>query len=177
MMYTNFQPVQIKNDAQKIGIRLNADDWRFTTDEALASVRALGKGRIGGVYMDMGDFYNSNKNPLSTALLRTVIEKMDPRFISSVHCASGIIHQVLSKKNGRIYLHLINTGGEHSNPNVLVYDEIAPVENVEVILQLGKQPKSITLQPGNRKISFTYKEGRTNIRIPEVKLYDILEIQ
>ena len=177
MMHTNFQPVQIKNGVQKIGIRLNADDWRFTTDETLATVCKLGKGKIGGIYLDMGDFYNNNKNPLSITLLKTVIEKMNPHFISTVTCGIGNIHQVLSKKNGKMYLHLINAGGEHNNPNMLVYDEIAPAENVEVNLQLEKRPKSITLQPGNKNIPFNYKESRATIRIPEVKIYDILEIQ
>ena len=49
-------------------------------------------------------------------------------------------------------MHLINAGGEHNNPNVLVYDTVAPAENIEINLQLEQQPKSITLQPGNRKI-------------------------
>lgn len=177
LMHTNFQPVQFKNEVQKIGTRLTADDWRFATNEALSSVRRLGKGKIGAIYMDMGNFYNNNRNPLSIALLKAVIEKMNSHFISTVKCGIGNIHQVLSKKNGKKYVHLINAGGEHNNPNVLVYDTVAPAENIEINLQLEQQPKSITLQPGNRKIPFTYKEGRTNIRIPEVKLYEIVEIQ
>jgi hypothetical protein len=177
MMHAGFQPVRIKNGIQKIGIRLNADDWRFPTDEPLASVRQLGKGKIGGIYMDMGDFYNNNKNPLSIALLTSVIEKIFPRFVSTVVCGSGNIHQVLSRKNDNIYVHLINAGGEHSNPNVLVYDDIAPAENIEVKLEPGKRPKSITLQPGNTTIPFTYKNGIATVHLPSVKLYDILEIK
>jgi len=177
MMHTGFQPVHIKNGIQKTGIRLNADDWRFPTDESLASVRQLGKGKIGGVYMDMGDFYNNNKNPLSIALLISVVDKMVPRFVSTVECGSGSLHQVLSRKNGNMYLHLINAGGAHSNPSVLVYDDIAPAENIEVKLEPGKQPKSIILQPANANIPFTYKNGIAIVHLPSVKLYDILEIK
>ena len=177
MMHTGFRPVRIKNGIQKIGMRLNADDWRFPTDESLASVRRLGKGKIGGIYMDMGQFYNNNKNPFSTALLGTVIQEMAPHFIAEVQCGSGSLHQVISRKNGNIYVHLINAGGEHSNPNVLVYNDIPPAENIEVKLTPGKRPGSITLQPAHTTVPFTYKNGIAIVQLPSVKLYDILEIK
>ena len=76
-----------------------------------------------------------------------------------------------------MYVHLINAGGEHNNPNVLVYDDIAPAENIEVKLEPGKRPGSVTLQPAGTNIPFTYKNGITTVQLPSVKLYDILEIK
>ena len=114
---------------------------------------------------------------MSIALLTSVIEKMVPRFVSTVVCGSGNIHQVLSRKNGNTYVHLINAGGEHSDPNVLVYDDIAPAQNIEVKLTSSKRPKSITLRPGDTIIPFTYKNSIATIHLPSVKLYDILEIK
>jgi hypothetical protein len=176
VMHTDYQPVAENAQQRSWGKVLTADDWRFTTKNILASAQKVGKGNVAGIYMDMGDFYSHNQNPVSLQLLQSVIQSMVPSFISTIKGA-GKIHQVVTKKNGKIYVHLINAGGGHDNPDVLMYDDLQSIKNVQLQVRLVQAPQKIALQPGNIKIPFTYKNGIAEVQVPELKVYNIVEIQ
>jgi hypothetical protein len=173
---TDFQRVKPSGNTKMHGIQLAADDWRFQTQQPLATIRALGKGKIAGVYLNSGSFYIKNKNPLMPALLKSLVETMDPRLMSKV-AGSSNVHQVLSRKNGKLYVHLINTSGPHDNPTVMVYEEVPALSNINVSVKLAKIPKSVKLQPGNSKIPFTYKNGNLLVKIPSLKVHSMIEIE
>jgi hypothetical protein len=175
MMKTNYQPFRPGANAINIGSRLSTDDWRFTTGEHLATVSKFGKGKIAGIFFDMGDFYNRHQNAVSLGLISKVISSLVPEFISTVE-SDGKMHQVITRKNNSLYIHLINTNGPHNNPNVLVYDDVAPLKNIHVELSLPAKPVAIKLQPGNKPVSFTYKNGKASLTVSEVPIYGILEV-
>ena len=174
MMNAAFQQVKPTAPIKTFGTQLTADDWRFTTGNFLASVAQYGKGKAGAIYIDIGKYYSQNQNSLLKNLVKKVIEEMDASFISTIK-GSENIHQVISRKNNKLYIHLINSGGEHNNPNVLVYNNLPAVENIQVNLQI-KTPKQIRTQPGNKIIPFTYNNNKVTIKIPSVQVYSILEI-
>ena len=101
---------------------------------------------------------------------------MDPWLMSKVS-GSENLHQVVSKKNGKLYVHLINTNGPHDNPTVMVYEEVAPLANIDVSVRWTKTPKSVRLQPGNTKLPYTYKNGNVLVRVPELKVHSMIEIE
>lgn len=173
--HTNYQTFNPQPGVQIIGQQLSADDWRLTTPYHLASITDYGKGKIAGIYFDMGEFYDRNQNNLSLDLIKTVIEQMGTEFISVIK-GSRKVHQVVTQNNGRLYVHLINTMGPHNNPNVLVYDEVAPVENIIVEIRNLVKPQSVRLQPGNREVSFSYTDKKIRLQLEQLKLYEIIEI-
>ncbi len=176
-MQTDFQPVKFTGGAAIFGAQLQADDWRFATENHLASSISYGKGKIAGIYLNIGSFYNNNQNPLSLSLLQSVIHSLVPSFLSTVS-GSKKVHQAVSRKNNALYIHLINTNGPHNNPNVMVYDEMEPVKNIAVEVKLDKAPADVRLQPGNTRLSFQYQKNKTaTISIPELKVYSIIEIK
>jgi hypothetical protein len=173
---TDFQPVKPTGDAKSIGVQLKADDWRFPGKHPLATIRSLGKGKIAGIYMNSGNFYIKNKNPLMPELLKSLVETMDPWLMSKVS-GSGSVHQVISRKNGKLYVHLINTSGPHDNPTVMVYEEVPALTDINVSVKLSKIPKNVRLQPGNTRLPFTYKDGSMVVRVPELKIHSMIEIE
>ncbi len=173
---TDFQPMQPLRDTKTFGLQMKADDQRFPGDRALASIRSLGKGKIAGVYMNAGNFYTKNKNPLIPELIKSLAETMDPRLMSKISGSTNV-HQVVTKKNGKLYVHLINTNGPHDNPTVMVYEEVPPLQNIHVSVRLPKMPKAVRLQPGNTKLPFTYKNGNMMVRVPELKIHSMIEIE
>lgn len=173
---TDFRWVQPVAATLTKGIRLTANDWRFKSSNPIATICSLGKGKIAGVYMNIGNFYNQNKNPLLPALLAYLIKTMQPDLLSSISGSSSV-HQVISRKNGKLYIHLINVSGPHDNPNVLVYDEVKPLQNLTVNLSLQHAPKSVRLQPESTKLNFSYKNGKVTVEIPQLSIYSIIEVE
>jgi len=174
LMGTKYQQAKPIKALKTFGTQLTADDWRFTTNNFLASITEAGKGKTAGIYIDMGDFYNRNQNRFLKNLTQKVIAALVPSFISTIQ-GTEHIHQVIRRKNNRLYIHLINSGGEHNNPNVLVYEKLHPVENLPVKLHI-QQPKTIRLQPGNKKIPFSYSNNSVTLIVPKIEVYGILEI-
>ncbi|MEX2336173.1 MAG: hypothetical protein WD555_02750 [Fulvivirga sp.] len=173
---SDFQPVQALTGTEILGSQLNADDFRFEGDNPLATIRNYGKGKIAGVYFDIGNFYRNYKNPFLPILLKVAIEAMEVDLISSVEGSSNV-HQVISQKNNKMYIHLINTSGPHDNPNVMVYDEVPPIRDLKITVQLPEAPTKIKLQPENVSLPFNYENGNAVIRLPELKIHSIIEIQ
>jgi hypothetical protein len=175
-MKTNSQPFKSYKNAVTLGIRLTADDWRFTTEDHIATVTQYGKGKIAGIFVDIGNNYNRHQNSLFRHLIGKVVSSMVPSFLSEIKSCDGNLHQVVSRKNNSIYIHLINANGPHNNPNVLIYDDVTPLRNIKLELSLDKKPTGIKLQPANTAIPFTYKNGKAILTVQEVPIYSIVEV-
>lgn len=175
-MKTSFQPVHLLEGTQPFGWQYTSDDLRFRGEFPLASVRKYGKGRIAGLYLNTGDYYTKNKNSLIPELLETLIRYQTPNLITSVK-GSSKVHQVVARKNNKLTVHLINTGGAHDNPTVATYDEVTPLHDLELNVRLFVRPKTVRLQPGNRSLPFQYQNGNVTIKIPVLDIYRIVEIE
>lgn len=176
LTHTSFQPFAAQGSTITIGKQMEADDLRFATANALASIASYGKGKIAGIYLNMGDFYNKNQNPFSLDLLKTVVQQLSADIVCEIK-ASEKVHQAVTKKNGKTYIHLINSNGPHNNPNVLVYENVTPVKNLLLEIRHAGKPSSVKLQPGNKPLTFQYKNGKIITTIAQLDIYEIIEIE
>lgn len=175
LTHTNYQTFTPEAGVKVIGQQLTADDWRFATSHHLASVADYGAGKMAGIYFDMGDFYDNNQNELSLKLVESVIAELDVAFIAKIK-GSAAVHQVITQNKGKLYVHLINTGGPHNNPRVLVYNKVHPVNDLTVEIRDMVKPKSVRLQPNNRELSFTYQNNRIHLTVDRLDVYEIIEV-
>lgn len=176
-MKTTFQPVQFHDkNSSLFGKLYHSDDLRFPGNFPLASIRKYGKGSISGLYLNVGDYYTRNKNSLIPDLLLTLIRNQTTDLLTSVK-GSTKVHQVLTRKNNKLTIHLINTDGPHDNPTVASYEEITPLHHLELNIKLTNKPKEIRLQPGNNQLAFEFKDGNVNIKIPPLEIHHIIEVE
>lgn len=172
---SDFQPVLPLEGTTTLGSQFINDDIRFKAENPLVTIRTLGKGKIAGIYLELGEFYARNKNTFMPTLIKSVLKNMDIRLVSTVS-GSPNVHQVLTRKNNKTYIHLINTSGPHDNPNVMAYEEVNPLSDVLVAFRSAKAPKTVKLQPENKSVNYTYENGNVIVFVPPVKIYSILEI-
>jgi len=67
--------------------------------------------------------------------------------------------------------------GENNSPTVMTSDEIPAIGKLNIELNLTKKPSSLMLQPGNRKINYTYQNVILSFSIEEeVPIYEIVQI-
>jgi hypothetical protein len=175
LLRSDFKQVSPLPGTQSIGNQYRQDDLRFKEHHPLATIRSLGKGKIAGIYLNMGGFYVRNKNLLMPALIKSILNNMNVNLLSTVS-GSRNVHQVLARKNGKTYVHLINTSGPHDNPNVLVYDEVPALPNITVNIRATTAPKKVTLQPENQILKYKYNNGNISITVPSIEIHSILEI-
>lgn len=173
---TKFLRASKNNGTKQIGVTLKQNDFRFLSDAPPATVQQYGKGKIAIIYFDVAGIYTEQQSPVLRDLLKATINEIFSQPMITVK-GSSLVHQVISRKNGKLYVHLINAGGQHSNPNVLVYDEVPPINQLTVAVRLEKKPASVTLQPEHKQFSFTWKNNIAEITVPQLKIYSILEIE
>jgi hypothetical protein len=176
LLKSDFQPVRALAGTETYGMLLRADDLRFEGDNPLSTIKTHGEGKIAGVYLNVGDFYRRNKNPFLPHLLKSLVERMDSKLISTIEGSSNI-HQVISRKNNNMYVHLINTSGPHDNPNVMVYDEVPPLYDLKISVDLPQAPSEVKLQPENVILPFKYENGKAVIHLSKLNIHSIVEIQ
>ena len=150
------------------------NDLRYPAG-VVATTRNYGKGMIGGIYMDLGTSYLSTTSPVIRDLLAQTISKLKPDLIVQVE-GSHRINVVTSEKDGKLLVQLINTFGDHANPNVKGIDEIPSIYNLKLSVQTRKKPESVLLQPEAIPLKFSFEKGNVKIIIPELKIHNTIVI-
>ncbi|NMC36938.1 MAG: hypothetical protein GYA41_01280 [Bacteroidales bacterium] len=167
--------VELERQALPVSYFYKGSDFRDRDETISASVNKVGTGLIGGIYFNAGSSYVENKTFVIRDFIDSVIKEMDPGFIVSVS-GSNLVHMAINRLNGRLYLNLVNTAGEHTNQSAIGYDEIPPLHNLKISVESDSRPGYVKLQPGGRDLEFTYAKGKISFTVPELELHSIIEI-
>jgi hypothetical protein len=87
----------------------------------------------------------------------------------------GALELVTTRKGDESMIHLINTTGPHATE--LIMDRIEPVGPVAVEWRRTKQPREVTLQPGARRVEWTYAAGVLRVTVPRVEVHEIVVVR
>jgi hypothetical protein len=151
------------------------NDYRQPTDFPSMVCIEKEMGMMGIIPFDLGSSYLKLPHFAKREMLATVLKNLN--FHSKIEISgSNLVHTVLRTKNNSLQVHLINSGGNHSDPGCLGFDEIAPIHDIEIEVQTNKKPQKIILQPGNQAINFNFENGVCRFRINKLELYNIVEI-
>lgn len=144
-----------------------------TTVPSLGQVK-YGEGKVLVVPATFGDHYKHSKTYCARRFVREILKNLKPGAVWINRPAS--VDVVLSEKNGKEYIHLVNLLGEHRSKDISTFDEIPPVCDLEVRYQLKKTPAAVTLRPGGEKLPVTVEDGELIVKLDRVAIYDIIEI-
>lgn len=172
---TMVQQVAVLEGTKAIGGFYTTDDLRFPTGKPLATIRNFGKGKIAAVYADLSEVYYTYQSRLYVKVLNRVLEELNTQPIVKLS-GSDYVHTVASRKNGRLYIQLINTAGAHFNRKVYEYDQVPGTAPITLDIKTDKPVKSILLQPGKISLPFTKNNGKTSVTVPSVAIHAILEV-
>ena len=170
-----YQAVEVSEGVPTIGTVHHSKDMRSPFGIA-ASVTPFGKGKIGAIYSDLGYYYLHSSSPVHRDFVSDVVDRLFQNPEVRVE-GRGPLHVALNRLNDRTVLNLINAGGQHNNPESATYDDLVPLGPQQVTLRTSKQPLSVTLQPGNRRLAFGYADGFVNVVVPQVAVHEILVVE
>jgi len=140
------------------------------------STRKMGKGEIGGIYLNLGDRYLNGKVAVARDFLDGMVNKMFTDRMVSVE-GSHDVDVSVNRINGKLAINLVNTAGPNSNSNVYVYDDIPPLGQLQVYVHLDKKPLSVSIQPSGLKLNMTFENKLLEVTIPRLEMHEILLIE
>jgi hypothetical protein len=141
-----------------------------------ASIQKLGKGKIAGVFLNLGERYLNGKVTVARDFLAGLVNELFPNPLVKVQ-GSHYVDVSANRIGNRLAIHLVNAAGLHDNPNVYVNDEIPPLGPLQVSVRLDKKPTRVSLEPSRQKLEIEYKQGMLSVFIPRLELYEILMVE
>lgn len=169
-----FRKIACEPDTKEFARLYATNDFRYPSGIA-ATVRPCGKGKVAGVYMNMGETYLASTSPVYRNFLSALINELFPTPVVKVE-GSHRINVVPAYKDGKMLVHLVNTSGDHANPKVKGIDEIPVLTDIRVIVSSDKRPKRITLQPEGKSLKYSYDGKNASFIIPQLPIHQIVEI-
>lgn len=169
-----FREIRLNPEVKELGRLYQTNDFRFPSGVA-ATISDYGKGKVAGVYMNMGESYLSSTSPVFRDFLSGIVNELFPDPLVSVQ-GSHRVHVVPAEKEGRMLIQLINTSGDHANRHVKGIDEIPVLTNLKVSVNISEKPRKVLLQPEGKLLKFDFTGNKVSIVIPELKIHDIVEI-
>lgn len=158
---------------ETLGAAYRFEDTRERTG-ALATVRPLGRGRIAGLYLNLGESYFNRRSHD----LRDLLDGLNRRLYTPAVRVEGthLAHVVLAEQDGRTLVNLLNVAGAHDAKNTFAYDEIPPLRNLTVRLAATRKPSAVVLLPENKPLPFAWKAGEVVVTVPELHLHEVLRL-
>lgn len=139
-----------------------------------AKVIPCEKGKIVLIGSDIGTGYNKYK----TVAVRNISEKLLDLYNPTARIyGSHFIALNILRKHNRILLQLVNSGGVHSDIAYDSFDEILPVCNIFVKVNVKSEPKRVMLQPDNIPVEYSFKDGVVEFNIGKVHIHEIVELE
>lgn len=139
-----------------------------------APVHELGKGRISFIPREIGlDYLKDNSEALRKQVNGNV-RRLFPDPVAEVK-GSPWIDVSASRLGDKLAVHLVNTSGNHRELTYI--EEIKPVKSLQVSVRTDKKPSRVTLQPEGKECRFTYSNGKVQVNIDSVPIYDILVLE
>ncbi|MDD2763326.1 MAG: hypothetical protein PHE83_05055 [Opitutaceae bacterium] len=149
---------------------------KVALDFPAATIATLGRGRIAGLYVDMGANYENFRTYGMRDFLNALVRQMLPDPLVQVS-GSHLVHVAANRLNGEMMIHLINTGGKHEAKKIYNYDEVPARDNLAVTILLPAKPKAIVQQPEGVELPFVYQDGKARLQLPRLAIHTILEVR
>jgi len=135
---------------------------------------SLGKGKIGFLPFAIGAEYEKSGNVTLREQLNTAVHTLFPNPLVEISGAPWIDVSVSRLKNKQL-VHLVNSSGDHKGAGII--QSIEPVGPLQLSIRCDRKPAKITLQPEGKICDFIYTDGKAQVKVDKVDIYEILVIE
>lgn len=150
--------------------REDDDEGRYP----LAAAKKVGKGTVILIGTDIGTASDAKMTVTARKIIEKVFDYYSP--IARVE-GSHLCNVNVAEKDGRTLVHLFNVSGEHNNEAVDNSDEILPIYELKLRLNLEKAPKKAVWQPDGTELTIKEADGLYEIELPKLHIHSIVEIE
>lgn len=150
-------------------------DAKLTPAEVMTFVR--GKGKVTVLPVNMGTYLNQRSDVVAAYmddLLRTLYTP-----IVTIR-GSRNVEVMVNRKDGKLCVHLVNTSGAHTDPNVKQFTEIPELHGLVVDIHTGDmKPEEVRFEPGNFPASLIQYSGTdiTGVRVTDLDIHTCITLK
>ena len=142
------------------------------------AVHQYGSGRVLYLPIDPFALYYGEAQHIVGQLLDRLFEWLAPaRGRRLAVTKPRQVEAVLTREGERILVYLLNYAAQKRQGVLVNNEEIPPVFDLEVEVQMARRPASALLLPGDAALRFTYGDGRVRVRVPRLETYALVVIE
>lgn len=154
----------------------SCDAWRsYNQSDIISTCISYGKGTISGVYLDLHE-YQYAKNFIIRDFIDSVVKNVYKERIVSIDKTHNV-QIILTTKDGKLNVNILNTSGNHSDEKYLNFDEIPPLYDLDISIKIDKRPTKITQMPENKNIDINYDNGYLKIKLPKLEIHTVFVLE
>jgi len=138
---------------------------------------AHGKGSIVAIHYNLFETYFNAPDFYARNMVSDILDDLDTEK-RITYCGQRFVDIVPMEKDGALLISLINTGGIYTENRLRAYDEVQTLADIEVSVKVGREPASVTLQPGNVVPKYAYDPAtqRVTVAIDRLHIHAIVVI-
>ena len=140
-----------------------------------AAVLPWGAGRIGVIAFNLGAQYQACAQFMHRSVALSVCDKLYAPAVSVAE-AVGLLEIVMTEKDGRRFVQLINANGSHANRASASENFIPPVADVRLAIADGVRPSRVVRYPAGTEVALTEEDGVLYAEVGRVDLHEVLEL-
>lgn len=140
-------------------------------------IHAYGKGMIACIDDNISLRYTKTGNDTLRQAVAGIVSSLFPHPKVTVS-GSSKVHVTINTKGKSTLVHLINVNDRFDVlPNNQLDFKMPVTDPLNVTVNMPVKPRSVTVQPGNTVVPFTFSMGVVKFKVPGVDVYSIVEIK
>ena len=137
----------------------------------------IGDGELISLAVDLGNVYAANQSSAIRSFAKGLLNSIgfEPT-VKVTSEASDYIEVVLTRKDSKLCVNLLNTAGPHAVSAVRSYGQIPPLYNIDVQIKYDKKPNSVIAVPSTHNIEWKYENGQINLKLEKLDIHTCIVI-
>lgn len=168
------EPIEMLKDVfgemEKTDALVKDDVW-------FLNVYTCGKGSVAMYPTPVGspeEFVAAN-GPTFNEYLQTAMKKAFPKPMVEFAEKQPLDVSIRRTQAGLLTINLVNVSGPHETQPII--NEIEPVDNVKMTLNLSERPQSLRLEPSGLDLEFEWENGAASFVVPSVPIHEIIVVK
>jgi hypothetical protein len=172
-----WQPVRLAG-AKALSPLLKTPELRSALRTPAATLATHGKGTIVVVHGPLATSYGAYHYPGTRAFAGQLLKALVPEMPVEMDAPDHVHMTVRRRKEGARIVHLINTASTNPlSPIRPLVEDVPATGPISVRVQQARRPKSVTLEPGGRKATTTWKAGVLTVNLATVHIHTAILIR
>ena len=127
--------------------------------------------------VNLGDVYNKNQSTAIRNFAKQIVGATG--FVPTVNVSgesSDYVEVVLTEKNGKLLVNLLNVAGPQAIAAVRSYGQIPPLYDITVTVNVASEPKSVKALPEG-ELEWSYSDGKVTAKLSKLKIHTCIQIE